>query len=114
MVAINLGIDTTTPTGKLVASIMASVSQWERRMTGMRTREGLAEARRAGKQVGSPVLLPVEVQDRIVAERGSGRTLAAIAQGLNEDLVLYPARAGSGSWVRSRPFSGGLRPPNHQ
>ena len=90
VVAIDLGIDTTTPTGELVASIMASVSQWERRVIGMRTREGLAEARKAGKQIGSPVLLPIEVQDRIVAERAAGRTLAAIAQGLNDDLVPLP------------------------
>ena len=90
VVAIDLGIDTTTPTGELVASIMASVSQWERRMIGMRTREGLAEARKAGKQIGSPVLLPVEVQDRIVSERASGRTLAAIAESLNDDSVPLP------------------------
>lgn len=92
VVAIDLGIDTTTPTGELVANIMAAVSRWERQMIGLRTREGLAEARKAGKQIGSPVLLPIEVQDRIVAERGSGRTLAAIAESLNDDLVPLPSR----------------------
>lgn len=92
VVAIDLGIDTTTPTGELVASIMASVSQWERKMIGLRTKEGLAEAKRAGKQVGSPVLLPVEVEQRILAERRQGRTLAAIAGGLNDDGVPLPGR----------------------
>lgn len=92
MVAIGLRIDTTAPPGELVASIMVSVSQWERRVIGMRTREGLAEAVRAGKQVGSPVLLPTGVQDRIVTERRFGRTLAAIAQGLNGDLVPRPSK----------------------
>jgi len=69
---------------------MASVSQWERRMIGMRTKEGLAKARKAGKQIGSPVLLPIEVQDRIVAERAIGRTFAAIARSLNDDSVPLP------------------------
>lgn len=96
VVAIDLGIDTTTPTGELVASIMASVSQWERRMIGLRTREGLAEARKAGKQIGSPVLLPVEVEQRILAERAAGLTLAAIADGLNDDSVPLPR--GGGVW----------------
>lgn len=40
----------------------------------------------------APVLLPVEVQDRIVAERATGRTLAAIPQGLNDDLVPLPGK----------------------
>jgi DNA invertase Pin-like site-specific DNA recombinase len=92
VVAIDLGIDTTTPAGEPVASILASVSQWERRMIGMRNREGLAGAERACKKAGSPVLLPVEVQDHIVVERRDRRSLAAIAHGLNDDLVPLPGR----------------------
>lgn len=65
---------TTTSTGDLVASIVASVSTWERRMIAMRTREGLAEANGVGMQVGSPILLPVEVQARVATDRRAGRT----------------------------------------
>lgn len=92
VVAIDIGIDTTTPTGEPVANIMAAVSRRERHMIGPQTREGLAEACKAGKQIGSPILLPVEVQDRILAERAAGRTLAAIAAPLNDDLVPLPSR----------------------
>ncbi|WP_440709739.1 recombinase family protein [Herbiconiux sp. YIM B11900] len=99
VVAIDLGIDTTTPTGELVANIMASVSRWERQMIGMRTREGLAVARRQGKKLGRPVVMEPATQQRILDERAAGRTLAAIASGLNDDQVRV---AGSGNaWYPS-------------
>jgi DNA invertase Pin-like site-specific DNA recombinase len=92
VVAIDLGIDTTTPTGELVANIMISVSQWERRIIGQRTKEGLAAAKAKGVRLGAPVLLPAEVERRIVAEREQGATLRAIADGLNTDGVPLPGR----------------------
>jgi DNA invertase Pin-like site-specific DNA recombinase len=94
VVAIDLGVDTTTPTGLLLANIMASVNQWERQMIGLRTKEGLAVARSKGKRLGTPVRLDPKTQTRIVADRRSGRTLAAIAQGLNDDLVPSATRSG--------------------
>jgi DNA invertase Pin-like site-specific DNA recombinase len=49
--ALDLGIDTTTPTGELIAHMVVAVAQWERRMIGLRTREGLAET---DKPLGRP------------------------------------------------------------
>lgn len=92
VIALDLGVDTTTSTGQFVASIMAAVSQWARKIIGQRTKEGLAQARAAGKQIVSPVLLPVEVEQRILAERRQGSTVAAIAKRLNDDLVPLPGR----------------------
>jgi DNA invertase Pin-like site-specific DNA recombinase len=46
VVAIDLDIDTTTPTGELVANIMAAVSRWERQMIGVRSRKGWPSPRR--------------------------------------------------------------------
>ena len=43
LVALDLGLDPTTPTGELVATIMAGVGQWERRAIGARTREARRE-----------------------------------------------------------------------
>lgn len=34
VVAIDLGVDTSTPTGKLVANVMMSVAEWEREVIG--------------------------------------------------------------------------------
>ena len=52
LVALDLGLDPTTPAGELVATIMAAVAQWERRVIGVRTREALAVKR---AQVSSSV-----------------------------------------------------------
>ncbi|WP_221181086.1 MULTISPECIES: recombinase family protein [unclassified Rathayibacter] len=99
VVAIDLGIDTTTPTGELVANIMAAVSRWERQMIGVRTREGLAVAKAKGKRLGSPVLTSPETAARIIEERRGGATLAAIAEGLNRDSV--PRAGGGAKWYPS-------------
>lgn len=89
---LDLGVDTSTPTGKLVANIIASVAEWERDMIGLRTKEGLAAAKARGVRLGSPVLLPAEVEARILTEREQGASLRAIADGLNADAVPLPGR----------------------
>lgn len=92
VVALDLGIDTTTPTGELVANIMISIAQWERRIIGQRTKEGLAAAKAKGVRLGAPPRLPAEVERRIVSERERGATLRAIADGLNADRVPLSGR----------------------
>jgi DNA invertase Pin-like site-specific DNA recombinase len=42
VVALDLGLDLSTPQGELVANVIASVAQWERRIIGQRTKEALA------------------------------------------------------------------------
>lgn len=95
LVALDLGVDTTTPTGRLVANVMASVAEWEREIIGQRTSEALQAAKAAGRRLGRTSLLPVEVQERIEAERAEGLTLQQIADGLNADAVPTPF---NGKW----------------
>jgi DNA invertase Pin-like site-specific DNA recombinase len=45
-------LDTTTSSGKLVFSIMASLAEWERELINSRTRDGLDAARARGKVGG--------------------------------------------------------------
>ena len=85
--ALDLGVDTTTPAGELVANVMAAVAQWERRTIGQRTREGLAAKRASGVRLGRPPVLPAEVVARIVHDRAAGRTLQAIADSLTAEDV---------------------------
>lgn len=47
-------IDTTTPQGKLLFTIMAGLSQFERDLISQRTKEGLASARARGRHGGRP------------------------------------------------------------
>ncbi|MBM0204450.1 recombinase family protein [Micromonospora sp. STR1s_5] len=49
---LNIGMDTATPTGKLMLNVLASVAQFEREMMLERQREGIAKARRDGKYKG--------------------------------------------------------------
>ncbi len=47
-------IDTTTPQGKLMFTIFAGLSQFERDLISQRTREGLEAAKARGRQGGRP------------------------------------------------------------
>jgi len=46
--ALDTGIDMATPSGEFMAGVMASAAQWERKIIGVRTREGLAAKRAQG------------------------------------------------------------------
>lgn len=50
----NLAIDTSTPAGILVYTIMSALAEFERRTLSQRTKEGVAAARRRGKRIGRP------------------------------------------------------------
>jgi DNA invertase Pin-like site-specific DNA recombinase len=96
LVALDLGVDTSTPSGELIANVLASFSQYERRLIGQRTKEGMAEHKAQGKHMGRRSTLPVRVRKRIERERGRGLTLKAIADGLNADGV--PTGQGGSEW----------------
>jgi|SRR5581483_3723236 len=89
-------VDTTTPAGEAMANILATFAQFERRLISQRTREALAVKRSQGVRLGRPPTMPREVVERIRRERAEGRTLAAIANGLNEDQV--PTAQGGLRW----------------
>jgi DNA invertase Pin-like site-specific DNA recombinase len=96
VVALDLGLDLSTPQGELVANVIASVAQWERRMIGQRTREALAIRKRQGVAIGRPPTLPPTVVRRIKRQRNAGKTFASIADGLNRDGV--PTAQGGREW----------------
>ncbi len=85
MVLSEMDLDTTTSQGEFMANVQVSVAQYERRLIGDRTREGLAQRKREGVKLGRRTELPVPVVQRIKAERRGGSTLTAIANGLTED-----------------------------
>ena len=69
VVALDLGVDTTTPTRELLGHIVASTAQYERRLIGQRTREALARKRAEGVVLGRPPVIPVDVVEQIVPIR---------------------------------------------
>lgn len=70
-------VDTTTPTGKLVFTILGAVAEGERNLIADRVRAGLSNARAKGKRLGRPTK-SVDV-DRINALRASGQSWRSIA-----------------------------------
>jgi len=50
----------------------------------------------SGVRLGRPLSLPVDVRGRIASERKAGRSLAAIAEMLNEEQV--PTAQGGRKW----------------
>ncbi|MER7589345.1 recombinase family protein [Micromonospora sp. NPDC127501] len=99
LIALDLGIDLSTPAGEFLASVMASAAQWERRIIGQRTKEGLAAKKAAGVRLGRPASLPAEVRSRIIADSAAGKTLAGIARELNAEGV--PTAQGGKGWYPS-------------
>jgi len=50
----SLHVDTSTPAGMFVYTMMAALAEFERRIVSQRTREGLAAARERGARIGRP------------------------------------------------------------
>jgi|SRR5580658_1411203 DNA invertase Pin-like site-specific DNA recombinase len=69
-------IDTSTPTGKMVFTVLASVSELGRRLIGERVRAGLRSAKARGTRLGRPSLkvLSVTKTQRLRRERLGSRT----------------------------------------
>jgi DNA invertase Pin-like site-specific DNA recombinase len=99
LVALDLGVDTSTPSGEMMASVLAVFAQFERRLIGQRTRDGLAVKRAQGVQLGRRRTMPDEVVGRIVAEREAGASLTTIADGLTRGEV--PTAQGGVRWYPS-------------
>ena len=91
LVALDLGVDTSTPAGEMLANVLASFAQYERRIIGQRTREGLAEAKRQGVRLGNPQRRAARtaeaVRRRILRWRQAGLSYGAIAASLKADGV---------------------------
>ncbi len=97
----NLDIDTTTPHGRLVYTIMGALAEFERATLSRRTKEGLASARARGKRLGRPPILSDRQLHRAERRIAKGATYSAVAAVLGVDpwtlscsLQRYRARTG--------------------
>lgn len=95
LVALDLGVDTTTPSGEMMANVLAVFAQFERRLIGQRTKDALAQKRAAGVRLGRPRTLPESTDDLVLTLRRSGLTLPAIAGRLS---VLGVPTGQGGRW----------------
>jgi DNA invertase Pin-like site-specific DNA recombinase len=102
-ISLHEGVDTSTPNGRLVFGIFASIAEFERELIRDRVKSGIAAARSKGKRLGRPrVSLDLA---RIASLRASGRSWPQIAKALGlsvgtvyqaaERLSKIPAKIGS-------------------
>lgn len=84
VVALDLGLDTSTTTGRMVAHILAAVAEAEREVIGQRTSAALIAKRKRGELVGRRSQLAPSLVEWIVTNRRLGQTLQQIADELNE------------------------------
>lgn len=82
LVAIDLGVDTSTPVGELVANVMMAVAQWERRIISDRVSAAMQAAKRRGKHMGRLSQLVPATASALLHHRQT-LTLAETADALN-------------------------------
>jgi|TARA_B100002003_G_C13924169_1_gene449241 DNA invertase Pin-like site-specific DNA recombinase len=73
------GIDTTTPSGKMMFQMCGVFAEFERSMVQERVKAGLERARAKGKRLGRPPVPPIQIE-KIRKLRAEGMTLTAIAK----------------------------------
>lgn len=94
LVSLKESIDTTTPTGKLLTTVLSAISQFERDITVQRTNEGLQAARARGRKGGRPKASSAKVEKAVklyLAQTHSIKEITAIC-GISQ-ATLYRALA---------------------
>ena len=101
-ISLHEGVDTSTPNGRLVFGIFASIAEFERELIRSRVRSGLAAARAKGKRLGRPRVI-VDAH-RIASLRAQGLGWKKIARelGIGVSTVLRAAQDDRGG-VRQSP-----------
>jgi DNA invertase Pin-like site-specific DNA recombinase len=85
---LNLGMDTHTPTGKLMVTMLGAVAQFEREMMLERQREGIAKAKSEGRYKGrKPIAEDLRHNVLKLAAEGATRIAIASQLGIGEATV---------------------------
>lgn len=85
---LDLGLDTSTATGKLMLNVLGSVAQFEREMMLERQREGIAKAKREGRYRGrKPIAQQKTKELERLLTQGTSKREAARELGISERSV---------------------------
>jgi DNA invertase Pin-like site-specific DNA recombinase len=88
LAVLDLALDTSTPTGKFVAHMLASVAEFEAALIAERTTAALAAKRSSGLPICRPSVCDnPTLKRRIEKMRDKGLSLRAIAEKLNQEGV---------------------------
>ena len=97
-ISLHEGVDTSTPNGRLVFGIFASIAEFERELIRDRVRSGIAAARANGKVLGRP--RRVVDSSKIAALRTQGVSWATIGEqlGVSEGTARQRAQKATSSF----------------
>lgn len=95
IIVLDLDVDTTSSMGELIANIMISLAQWERRVIGERTRAALTAVKARGTALGRKPNVDDETLRLIRVLRDGGKSYAQIAATLTAEQI--PTSQG-GKW----------------
>jgi len=99
-VSLSESLDTSTPAGKMVFTVLGAVAELERSLIAERVRAGLRNARAKGKRLGRP--RRVVDASRIASLRAAGLGWRKISQELRVGVGTLYRLAGDGSKIRER------------
>ena len=80
LVSLKESIDTNSPTGKLLFTLMSAIAQFERDVIADRTREGLKAARARGRMGGRPRADPEQVKKAVKLYKTEQYTIKEIEE----------------------------------
>jgi len=101
-VSLSESLDTSTPAGKMVFTVLGAVAELERSLIVERVKAGLRNARAKGRKLGRPQRI-LDVR-RISALRAQGLGWKRIAKDLGVGVGTVIRHAGEGSKIRERDF----------
>jgi len=92
-ISLHEGVDTSTPNGRLVFGIFASIAEFERELIRDRVRSGLASAKAKSKQLGRPRREVDAAQVALLRHQGRSWAAIAVELGIGEGTVRRAALA---------------------
>jgi DNA invertase Pin-like site-specific DNA recombinase len=104
-ISLHEGVDTSTPNGRLIFGIFASIAEFERELIRDRVRSGLASAKAKGRRLGRPRV--VVDSTKIASLRGAGESWAKIGEtlGIGEGTVRRAAQQSAKNLSANAPVS---------
>ena len=91
-ISLHEGVDTSTPNGRLVFGIFASIAEFERELIRDRVKSGIAAARSKGKKLGRPRVTVDVAQIARLRESGASWPTIARKLGVSVGTVYQAAR----------------------
>jgi DNA invertase Pin-like site-specific DNA recombinase len=82
-VSLHEGVDTSTPNGKLVFGIFASIAEFERQLIIARTKSGMQAAKARGKHIGRPRVTVNAAKIRSLRQNGLSWDAVAAQTGVS-------------------------------